>query len=158
MVLTRELPGGLDGLGAAAHEERAVDVAGRQPRELGGQLDRARVGEGPVDRERQLAHLARRRLAHLGAVAVAGVDAEEAGERVEIATALLVLEIAALPADDYLELVGIEIPHPGEVEPEVAEGVPRQAVRMAVRIHAERSYRATDYKVKDGARLAACMT
>jgi hypothetical protein len=49
---------------------------------------------------------------------------------------VLVLEIAALTADDDLELVRVEIPHAGEVEPEVAEGVPGQAVRMAIRTHA----------------------
>jgi hypothetical protein len=124
VILAGKLPSGLDRLGAAAHEERAIDVAGREPGELGRQLDRARVRERPVDRERQLAHLLRRRLTHLGAEAVAGVDAEEPGERVQIALALRVLEVAALATDDDLELVCVQLSHAREVQPEVAEGVP----------------------------------
>jgi hypothetical protein len=54
----------------------------------------------PVRVERQLAHLLERRLAHLLAEAVAEVDREEPGERVEVALAVRVLEVAAVAADD----------------------------------------------------------
>ena len=98
VVLAGELPGRLGGLRPAGHEERAVEVARSELGQLRGQLDRARVGEGPVDRERQLAHLRGGRLAHLGAVAVADVHAEQPGERVEVALAVRVLEVAAVAA------------------------------------------------------------
>ena len=95
---------------------------GRERRDLGGELDRARVGERPVDRERQLAHLRRGRLAHLLAEAVADVHAEEAGERVEIAAPRRVLEVAAVAADDHLELLArLVAPHLREVQPEMVE-------------------------------------
>jgi hypothetical protein len=136
VVLAGELPRGLDGLGAAAHEERPVEVTGRRPRKLGGQLDRARVGERPVDRERQLAHLRRRGLTHLGAEAVAGVAAEEAGESIEVALAVRVLEVATLAADDHLQPSRVEVAHRGEVEPQVTKGVVREPVRSAVGKHA----------------------
>jgi hypothetical protein len=102
VVLPGELPGRLDSLGAAAHEEGAVDVTGREAGELGRQLDRARMGEGPVDRKRQLAHLRGGRLAHLRTEAVAGVHGKESRERVQVALAVRVLEVAALGADDDL--------------------------------------------------------
>ena len=80
------------------------------------------MGERPVDRERQLAHLRRRRLAHLLAEAVADVHAEEAGERVEIAPAGGVLDVAAVTPDDDLKLLARAIPpHLREMEPEVVE-------------------------------------
>ena len=124
VVLARELPGRLDGLGAAGDEEDAVQVAGRERRELRGELDRARVRVRPVRVERQLAHLLERRLADLLAEAVAEVDREEAGERVEVAVALAVLEIAAVAAHDDRRLVTA---HPREVEPEM---VARRALEL----------------------------
>jgi hypothetical protein len=72
---------------------------------------------GPVDGERQLAHLGRGRLAHLLPEAVARVDAEEPGERVEIAFASAVLEVAAVALDDHRDVVGV--PHLSEVQPEM---------------------------------------
>ena len=90
--------------------------------QLGGQLDRARVGERPVDGERQLAHLRRRRLAHLGPVPVADVHAEEPGQGVEVALAVRVLEVAAVAPHDHLELLRVGVAaHLREVEPEVVE-------------------------------------
>ena len=96
MVLTSELPGRLDCLRAAGAEEDAVQVAGRQFGDLRGELDRARMGVAPV-RVEQLAHLRRRGLAHLLPEAVADVDGEEAGERIEVALAVRVLEVTPLP-------------------------------------------------------------
>ncbi len=120
VILAGELPRRLGGLGAARDEERPVEVAGGEIGQLRGQLDRPGVGEGPVDRERQLAHLRRGRLAHLGAVAVADVHAEEPGEGVEVALAVRVLEVAAVAPDDHLELLRVGIAaHLREVEPEV---------------------------------------
>src|SRR6185503_11580855 len=58
-------------------------------------------------------------LAVLGA-AVAGVDAEEAGEAVEVAVAVFVEDVAALgPGDDRHLVVGAVGAHPREVHPEV---------------------------------------
>jgi hypothetical protein len=81
------------------------------------------VGERPVDCERQLAHLRRRRLAHLLAEAVADVHAEETRKRVEVAPPGRILEIAAVAADDHLDfLVRVVPPHLREVQPEMVEG------------------------------------
>jgi len=80
------------------------------------------VGVRPVDRERQLAHLSRGRLAHLLAESVADVHAEEAGERVEVAPAGGVLEVAAVAAHDDLQRLAVAIaPHLREMEPEMVE-------------------------------------
>ena len=86
------------------------------------QLDRPRVGVAPQRVEVELLDLARRRLPQLGA-AVAGVDAEEAGEAVEVAVAVLVVDVAALAADDDRDLVvGPVGAHAREVHPEMALG------------------------------------
>ena len=90
VVLPGELPRRLDRLGAAGDEEDAVQVAGRERGELGGELDRLRMRVRPVGVERQLAHLLERRLPDLLAVAVADVDREQPGQRVEIALAVRV--------------------------------------------------------------------
>jgi hypothetical protein len=101
-----------------------VQVARRQLGQLGRELDRARVGERPVDGEGQLAHLRRGRLAHLRAEAVADVHAEEPGEGVEVAPAGDVLEVAAVAAHRHLKLRGIRVPaHVREVQPGVIERV-----------------------------------
>ena len=50
VVLARELPGRLDRLGASRAEEDAVEVAGSDRGDLGGELDRARVRVVPVRR------------------------------------------------------------------------------------------------------------
>jgi RNA polymerase sigma factor (sigma-70 family) len=81
------------------------------------QLHRAGMRVCPVDGERQLAHLRRGRLAHLLPEAVADVDGEEAGERVEVAFASAVLEVAAVAPDDHRNVVGV--PHLSEMQPEM---------------------------------------
>jgi glycerophosphoryl diester phosphodiesterase len=96
------------------------------------------VGVRPVDRERQLAHLRRGRLAHLVAEAVADVHAEEAGERVEVAPAGGVLEVAAVTAHDDLKRLAVAIPpHLREMEPEMVE-----------RAHGARKIRETDHMLR----------
>src|SRR5205823_10839416 len=81
-----------------------------------------RVRVRPVRVERQLAHLRRGRLAHLVAVRVADLHGEQPGERVEVALAVRVLEVAALPPDDDRHVrVGVAA-HTREVQPEVVTG------------------------------------
>ncbi len=122
VVVAGQLQRRLDRLRAARGEEDAVEVGGRQRGDPRRQLDRPRMGVAPQRVEVELLDLARRRLAELGA-AVAGVDAEEAGEAVEVALAVLVVDVAALAADDDRDLVvGAVGPHPGEVHPEMAFG------------------------------------
>ena len=121
--LARELPRGLDRLRAAGDEEDAVQVSRRELGDLGGELDCARMRVRPVRVEGQLAHLVERRLAHLLAVAVADVDREEPGERVEVALAVGVPEVAAVAADDDRHVVAA---HAREVQPEVVLGRPLQ--------------------------------
>ena len=119
VVLARELPRRLDGLGAAGAEEDAVQVARRERRDLGGELDRARVCVRPVRVERQLAHLLERRLADLLAERVADVDREEPRERIDVAPTVRVLEVTAVAADDDRHVRRIEPAHAGEVHPQV---------------------------------------
>jgi hypothetical protein len=73
----------------------------------------------PVRVEGQLAHLRRRGLADLFAVRVADVDREQPRERIEVALAGRVLEVAAVPADDDRDLGLLVAGHAREVEPEV---------------------------------------
>jgi hypothetical protein len=115
-VLPCELPRRLDRLGAAGAEEDAVEVARRERRNLRRELDRAGMRVRPVRVEGQLAHLVERGLPDLIAEAVADVDGEEPGERVEIALPVNVLEVAAVAAHDDRWLAR---PHLREVEPEV---------------------------------------
>ena len=122
VVLPRELPRRLDRLGAAGAEEDAVQVAGRERRDLRGELDRARMGVRPVRVERQLAHLLERRLADLVAERVADVDREQAGERVDVPPTVRVLEMAAVAAHDDRDVLDAEPAHAGEVHPEVLLG------------------------------------
>src|SRR5262249_12321654 len=99
-VLPREFPGRLDGLGTSRDEEDAIEVTGSERRDLGCELDRAWVGVRPVRVEGQLAHLLERRLADLLPEAVAEVDGEEAGERIEVSLPVDVLEVTAVAAHD----------------------------------------------------------
>ena len=87
--------------------------------ELGGELDRARVRVRPVGVERQLLHLLVRGSADLVAVRVAELNREQARERVQVALAVRVLEVAALAADDDRHLGVPVAAHAGEVEPQV---------------------------------------
>ena len=104
VVLARELDRGLDRLAAAAGEEHAVQVTGREIGDARGQLDGGRVRVGPVGEELQVLGLVGARLGDVGP-AVADVHAEESGQAVEVAVALLVPDVAALPADDDRDVV-----------------------------------------------------
>ena len=122
VVVAGELQRRLDRLRAAGGEEDAVEVAGGERGDPRGELDRPRVGVAPQRVEVELLDLARRRLAELGA-AVAGVDAEERGEAVEVAVAVLVVDVAALGAGDDRDLVaGAVGAHAREVHPEMTHG------------------------------------
>src|SRR2546422_10838876 len=70
---------------------------------------------------RSLAHLLERGLAHLLAERVADLHGEQAGERVEIALAVRVLEVAAVALDDDRDLARAIPGHPGEVHPRSEE-------------------------------------
>ena len=116
-----ELDRRLDRLRAARGEEDAIQVAGRQRRDPGRELDRPRVRVAPDGEEVELGDLARGGLAELRP-AVARVDAEERREAVEIAVALLVPHVRTLAADDDRH-VGIVVGAvPREVHPQVALG------------------------------------
>src|SRR5688572_28768329 len=80
------------------------------------------MGVRPVRVERQLAHLLERRLPDLLAEAVAEVDREQAGERVEVALPVRILEVAAVPPNDDRHLGFPVAAHAREVQPEVVAG------------------------------------
>ena len=103
VVLAAELERGLDRLAAAAGEEDAVEVAGRELGDPRRELDRARVRVGPVREEAELARLVGAGLRDVGA-AVADVHAEQRAQAVEVAVAVLVPDVAALAADDDRDL------------------------------------------------------
>ncbi len=122
VVVAGELQRRLDRLRAAGGEEDAVEVGRRQRGDPRRQLDRPRVGVAPERVEVEFFDLLRRRLAVLAA-AVAGVDAEEAGEPVEVAVAVLVVDVAALGAGDDRDLVVRPVgAHPREVHPKMSTG------------------------------------
>ena len=133
--VARELQRRLDRLRAAGGEEDPVEVAGGERGDPRRQLDRARVRVAPQRVEVELLDLAGGGLAELGA-AVAGVDAEEAGEAVEVAVAVLVVDVAALAADDDRDLVVVAVgAHSREVHPEMSPGLllkagPTSAARL----------------------------
>ena len=123
VVGLRELPRRLDRLRAAGGEEHAVEVARRELRDARREFDRGRVRVAPVRVEAELLGLRGGRLAELGA-AVADVHAVERREAVEVALAVLVVDVAALAPDDHGHRVVLVVgAHAREVHPQVA---PRQ--------------------------------
>ena len=122
VVVARQLQRRLDRLGAAVGEEDAVEVARRQVGDPRGEFDRPRVGVAPQGEEVELFDLARGGLAVLGA-AVAGVDAEERREAVQVAVAVLVVDVAPVGLGDQWDLViGAVGAHPREVHPQMLAG------------------------------------
>src|SRR3954451_22281160 len=80
------------------------------------------MGVAPDRVEVELGDLAGGGVTKLGPP-VAHVDAEERGEAVEVAVAVLVPDVRPLAADDDRNLVlGVVAAHPGEVHPEVLSG------------------------------------
>ena len=98
VVLAGELPGGLDGLGAAGGEEHAIDAFGREGGELVGQLERRRMRRAPDRVEGELLQLLGCDGAHLLAVGVADLRTEQAGETVDVAVPVRVEDVCALTA------------------------------------------------------------
>ena len=99
--LDGHLVGGLDRLRSTGGEERALEAVRRQLGELRRQLDRRRVSDGPVRRVGERRHLRRRLGAKLLAVRVAEVEAVEAREAVDVAVAVVVVDVGALAAHDH---------------------------------------------------------
>ena len=116
-----ELDRRLDRLRAAVGEEDPVEITRRQRGDPLGELDRPRVPVAPDGHEVELADLRRHRVADLGP-AVPGVDAEERREPVEIALAVLVVDVRTVAADDDRDLAVVVGAHPREVHPQVALG------------------------------------
>ena len=117
-VVLGELPGRLDGLAAAAGEEHPVEVAGGVARDPLGQLHGLRVGVGPQRHEGQLGGLLGGRLGDVGAAVAELVD-EQAGQAVEVALALRVVQVGALTAHDDGHLALLVDGVAGEVQPQV---------------------------------------
>ncbi len=156
VVLAGQLQRGLDGFAAAAGEEHAVEVAGREIGDLGGQLDRARMRVAPVGEEAELFCLIGTGLRHIGA-AVADVRAEERAEAVEVALAVLVEDVAAVAADDDRDLRPVLIgAHAAEVHPQVALG---ELLKLGVaRLGGRRHRRALPFFLSDPAGLPSSWT
>jgi hypothetical protein len=120
-VVLRQLPRRLHGLTAAGGEEDPVEVARRVAGDALGEVDRARVGIGPQRVERELGRLLR---GHVGQplAAVADLGDEEAGEAVEVALALGVVDVGALATGDDGDVGLVVGGHPREVHPQVVPG------------------------------------
>ena len=121
-VLAGELDGGLHRVAARGGEEHAVQVAGCVLGEPGGQGDGGFVGERP---DREVAE----RLALPGGclgqllAAVADLHGEQPRQPVEVALAVLVVDVAAFAAGDDRHLAVGEPTEAGEVHPQVTLGV-----------------------------------
>src|SRR4030095_12577865 len=93
----------------------------------------ARMGIVPDGDEVELADRGGHRVAELGP-AVAGVDAEERGEAVEVTVAVVVPDVAAVAAHDDRDFVlRAERTHPGEVHPEIALGLLLEGACLSLR-------------------------
>ena len=117
-VVLGELPRGLDGLAATGGEEDPVEVARRVVGHPLGELDRVGVGVGPDRHERQPFGLLRGGLGQLRAP-VAELAHEQAGEPVEVALPVDVVDVGTLAADDDRNLGVVMRRVPGEVHPQV---------------------------------------
>src|SRR6185503_2794503 len=99
----------------------AVQVTGGERGDSSRQLDRPWMRVAPDRVEVELLDLPRRRLAQLRPP-VAGVDAEQRREAVEVAVAVLVPDVGALAADDDRDVCSVEGAVAREVHPQVAFG------------------------------------
>jgi hypothetical protein len=120
-VLARELERRFDRLTAAAAEEHATQVARSQRRDPRRELDRGRMRIGPVGEEPEFPRLVRARLGNVSAT-VPDVHAEQRGEPVEVAVAVLVVDVATLPANDDRDVLVVVGSHPREVHPQMPPG------------------------------------
>ena len=133
VVVAGELERRLDGLAAARGEEDAVEVAWRERGDPRRQLDGARVRVAPVRVKGELTSLGGGGVTELGAP-VARVDAEERREPVQVALAVLVVDVAALAANDDRHLAVLAVgAHPREVHPQVAPGLLLKGARRSLR-------------------------
>jgi hypothetical protein len=117
----RKLQRGLHRFAAAGREEHSIQIAGGQRRDLPRQRDRAGVGVAPDREECELLGLLGHRVGDLR-TAVAGVDAEQRRETVEVALAVGVVDVAAFAARNHRHVVVLIRAEPGEVHPEIALG------------------------------------
>ena len=122
VILAGELDRRLVGLRPGVDEEHDLEIAGSQPGDQGGGLGRRRVGGRPVRRIGELLNLPCRRLGDVGA-AMPDVDAEEAGQTVEVAVAMVVPEVAAFATLDDEQLRAAPGGGPREVLAEVGPGL-----------------------------------
>ena len=121
VVGARQLDRRLHRLRAAGGEEDAVQVARRQRGDPRGQLDRPRVRVAPDREEVELGDLPRRGLAQLRPP-VAGVDAEQRREAVQVALAVLVPHVRPLAPDDDRHLAVVVGAVAREVHPQMPLG------------------------------------
>ncbi len=129
VVLARQLQRRLDRLAAAAGEEHAVEVAGRERRDSSGELDRRRMRIGPVGEEPELLGLVGAGLRDVRA-SVADVDAEQRRQPVEVPVAVLVIHVAAFATNDDRH-VGLRVRrHARKVQPQVALRLLLERVRI----------------------------
>ena len=117
-VLAGQLDGGLHRVAAGGGEEHAVEVAGGVVGQPLGQRDGRLVGERPDGEVGQLLALLAGGLGDLLA-AVADLHGEQAGEAVEVALAVLVVDVAAFAAGDHRHVVAGERAEAGEVHPQM---------------------------------------
>ncbi len=99
-VRAGQLPRGLDRFRPAGGEEHAVQVAGRERREPGRELDRGRVGGGPDRVVGQPLGLGRGGLGQLPA-AMADLHDEQPRQAVEVALARVVEQVHAFAPDEH---------------------------------------------------------
>ena len=107
-----------DRLGTAGGEEDPIAVARGDRGQPVGQVDRGGVGVAPDWEVRELPALTGRGF-HQIVATVADLAGEEAGEPVEIALPVLVVDPGALATDDHRNRTGPTLGHPGEVHPQV---------------------------------------
>src|ERR671914_667698 len=114
-----------------------ASVAGGERADARRELDRLRVRVAPVREEAELARLVGAGLGDLGA-AVADVHAVQGAEPVEVAAAVLVVDVAAVAAHDDRDLVlRVERAHAGEVQPHV---LARQLLQLGRREFLDRGH------------------